>query len=411
MPKKKANRRGNKEGSIYKRKDGKWSGYVHIGYNAQGQASRKYFYGDTREEVARKVAELSSDVFNGILPAEADKRTTGDYIIDWALRFKRVEVSARTFGWCLYIINSHINPIIGNVPLKQLSVNHIQALLREKSKQGYGKRLLNGIRDTLGQALTHAVVTKLLISTPMTGVVMPKQKINPDSERDKSLSLETRTKLLAAIECDKSMKPVLTTMMFTGLRTQEVLALTWGNIDLDARTMRIDRAVTVEPEFDDKGVRTNRKTVIAAPKTRSSYRTVFLPDVVVAVLSELRNKLAEKDSLLIAQDAPVFFSERTGKGYTYGGFRANFRRFLGRNNLAESGITLHMFRHTFATMLLENEVNPRVVQGILGHSDVSTTLNIYSHVINEVYENVADALGSLYEQTRNGTYAPKAARR
>jgi integrase len=411
MPTKKAHRRGNNEGSIFKRKDGKWCGYVHIGYNEKGQPTRKYFYGDTRDEVARKVTEVSNDAYRGILPTETDNRTVGEYVTDWTLRFKRVEVSARTFDWCLYIIRSHIIPVVGHIPLKQFSVYHIQSLLQEKVNSGFGQRLVSGIRDTLGQAMKQAVLMKLLPENPMNGVVMPKFKRNPADKKEKAIPIEIRTKLLAAIESDETMNPILTTMMFTGLRTQETLALTWGNVNLAARTLRVDRAVTVEPEFDERGARTQRKTIIAEPKTNASYRTIRLPDSVAAALVSLRATLAEKDGQFVADDAPVFRAPRTGKSYTYGGFRANFRRFLERADLAEHNITLHMFRHTFATILLENEVNPRVVQNLLGHADISTTLGIYSHVVKEVYENVADALTDVYEQTRAGTYEPKAARR
>ena len=188
------------------------------------------------------------------------------------------------------------------------------------------------------------------------------------------------------------------------------MAVTWGNVDLVKHTIRVDRAVTVETVFDEGGKKLNRKTVVAQPKTLASYRTIHISSAVVATLSELRDELASKNENLTAPDMPVF-TNKQGNGYTYGGFRANFRRFLKRAGLEDYGITLHMFRHTFATILLENEVNPRIVQNILGHSDISTTLGIYSHVVEQVYENVADTMDGVYAETLAGTYEPKAARR
>jgi integrase len=411
MPKKKAKHRGHKEGTICQRKDGRWCGAVLVGYNELGKPIRKYFYGKTREEVARVVAEKSNELFKGIIPIDADSRTTGEYVTDWVLRFKRVEVGARTFDWCLYIVNSYINPALGHVPLKKLSVYHIQTLLQDMAVKGIGQRLIQGVRDTLSQALTHAVTMKLLPATPMIGVVMPKQKRRVDDEKVRAIPIDARTEILAAMETDSAMKPILTTLMFTGIRTGEALALTWANVDFDARTLRIDRAVTVEPTFDEKGKRLDRKTIVAVPKTRASYRTIAMPEALVRVLQTWRETLTERNEQLTAPTAPVFCSLRTGTGYTYGGFRANFRRFLERAGLSESGITPHMFRHTFATMLLENDVNPRVVQGILGHADISTTLGVYSHVVAQVYENIAAAMNGVYAETRAGTYTPRTGRR
>jgi integrase len=411
MAKKKATRRGKNEGSIYQRKDGKWCGQVHLGYDKEGKLKRKFFFGVSREEVALKVAEMSTELVRGAVPVDADRTTTEQYLLDWVIRFKRPEVSARTLDWNLYIINNLIIPAIGHIPLQKLTVFHLQSLLHDMAANGYRERSISGVRSVMGQSLKQAVLMRILHNNPMLGVVSPKLKAAVGDEKVKAIPIEARTRLLAAIESEPDMKPILTTMMFTGLRTQEVLALVWGNINFSTRTITVDRAVTVEPEFDEDGNRLGRKTVVSVPKTKASYRDIVVPENVTAALSEWRVRLAEKNIRLVNPDAPVFCGLRTGKSYTYGGFRANFRRFTERAGLTEYGITPHMFRHTFATMLLENDVNPRVVQGILGHSDVSTTLNIYSHVARQVYENVADTMGSVYRDLQAGTYEPKAGTR
>ena len=79
----------------------------------------------------------------------------------------------------------------------------------------------------------------------------------------------------------------------------------------------------------------------------------------------------------------------------YAGLRSAYRRFLERNGMDGDGLNLHCFRHTFSSMLLENGVNPRVVQRLLGHADIGTTLGIYSHVVAEVYSEVAEVLGDI----------------
>ncbi len=101
------------------------------------------------------------------------------------------------------------------------------------------------------------------------------------------------------------------------------------------------------------------------------------------------------------------FCTRSGNMRTYSGLRSSYRRFLKRHDLPEEGMNLHCYRHTFATMLLENGVNPRVVQRLMGHSEIGTTLGTYSHVVQEVYSEVAEVLGDVYRNTLNGTYFPR----
>ena len=102
---------------------------------------------------------------------------------------------------------------------------------------------------------------------------------------------------------------------------------------------------------------------------------------------------AEPDHDILAKSAVVFPNDM-GKMRTYDGFRTTYRRFMSENGLG--AYTLHSYRHTFATMLLEKGVNPKVVQELLGHRDIETTLGIYSHVLPEVFEGVTGVVGELY---------------
>ena len=92
---------------------------------------------------------------------------------------------------------------------------------------------------------------------------------------------------------------------------------------------------------------------------------------------------------------------------TYSGFRASYRHFLKRNGFGEEKLNLHRFRHTYASMLLEQEINPKIVQKLLGHRDVSTTLGVYTHVVPEVFSGVTTAVNDATEKLLAVTYTPK----
>lgn len=103
----------------------------------------------------------------------------------------------------------------------------------------------------------------------------------------------------------------------------------------------------------------------------------------------------------------IFISTRTMKMRTYSGFQANYRYFLKRNGFEAEGLNLHRFHHTYASMLLEQEINPKIVQKLLGHRDVSATLGVYTHVVPEVFSGVTTAVNGASKELLAWTYTPK----
>ena len=415
MPRKKANkqsqdsynRRGNREGSIYQRKDGKWVGQVLFGYKPDGKPDRKYFYGSTREEVAKKVSDASVKAFKGEAPVKRIAITLGEYLTDWLYMFKKPEVKPRTFEWYCDISKGIIDEL-GKTPLKNLNTLQVQDFLISKLEKGNkSTRTVKGIRDTLNQALNHAVDTKLLEYNPVAHTKLPKREWKSETEKSKAMSIELRQKVLTAVADDDFYKPIIFTLMFTGIRAGEFLALPWKNVDLDSGVIKIDRAVTLETEMEKDFKKQSRNTVVSSTKTYNSDRKIKIPQILVEILEDWKQKqkVHKKYNFLTMPDN-VVFPNQFGRLRTYNGFRTTYRRFLERYNLEHYKINLHSFRHTFATMLLEAGVNPRIVQKLLGHKDITTTLNTYSHVLDEVYDGVADTLGEICTDIIDGKFVP-----
>ena len=133
------------------------------------------------------------------------------------------------------------------------------------------------------------------------------------------------------------------------------------------------------------------------------------PDLVLHRLREwMRYVAALKGGLkVLTPEGFVFISTRTMNLRTYSGFRASYRHFLNRHGFADERLNLHRCRHTYASMLLEQEINPKIVQKLLGHRDVSTTLGVYTHVVPEVFSAVTTAINDASRQLLDGTYTPK----
>jgi integrase len=405
MPTKKAHRRGNKEGSIYQRKDGKWCGQVLTGYNELGKPIRKTYYGATRQEVAEKVSGTVYQVFSGTLPADISGVTLKQLLEEYLWTFKKPSVSDVTFEWYLNLERSHIRPALGSLSMTDITASHVQKLINNMhDEKQLSRKLVKEVRGLLNQAFNHALDIGAVAKNPVTKTKLPKaSRIKAEqSENARVITRDDRTRILTAVESDIRMKTALTVLMFTGMRIGEFLALTWGNVDFENSVITIDRAITHTCEYDETGKLTGRQTVVGTTKTQCSTRKVKVSPVVTDALNAWREHLPDHLRIvpthdILSPDAVVFPNDM-GIMRTYNGFRTTYRRFLSDNGLPN--YPLHSYRHTFATMLLESGTNPRVVQKLLGHRDIETTLGIYSHVLPEVFDGAADALTEVYSSMK-----------
>jgi len=413
MPRKKrkTNRRGNGEGGIHQRKDGRWCGQVTIGYDEQGKQLRKTFYGSKREDVARKVTDAANQAFNGMLTVTVtgEKPTVTELISNYLWTYKRLTVSDVTFNWYINTVKSYIFPTFGFIKACELTSEAVQKLINKMHfEDKLAVRTIKGVRNILNQAYTHAIETKQLVVNPVTATKLPiRSRVKEeDKEYEKAIPVDARAKILKATEKDLCMKTAITVLMLTGMRVGEWLALTWGHVDFKNSIITVEQAITKTSEYDDEGKLVAVKTVVGDTKTQCSTRKMKVSDAVMDVLKEWKKALPTHVRKSVTHDVLAskcfVFPNDLGEMRTYNGFRCTYRRFMDKNNLGH--YTLHSLRHTFATMLLEKEVNPRVVQKLLGHRDIETTLGIYSHVLPEVFDGVAHVIGKLHtDMTTTGT--------
>ena len=199
-------------------------------------------------------------------------------------------------------------------------------------------------------------------------------------------------------------KPIIITFSFTGLRPQELITLEWKHVNMEKKLISVKQALQRVVEFDDMGNVISRSEVIGKTKTPTSVREIIMSDVVIDVLQEWRDYYCMEHNI---SSAFVFPNTETGGMHTYSGLRAMLTRFIKRYKLEAEKISLYTFRHTFATMLLEERENPKIVAALTGHKKVSTTLDIYSHVVNkDVYEKTAQTLDGVFKRLHPGQPLP-----
>ena len=348
-----ARRRGRGEGSIYRRKDGRWVGQYEVG------GKRRYVYGKTRKEVASKLTKALADRNEGLV-FDSDHLTVVQYLDRW---LDSIRDTVRESTWVRHEINVrvHLKPALGRVRLGKLNPLQVQSFYRYKLDQGLSAASVLKIHSTLSKSLKQAVRWRLVPLNVCMAVVLPritKPEIQPlDAQQMKAL-------LKAAQGTDLYALWVL--MATTGVRVGEALGLRWEDLDLDARTLRVNRTIY--------------RGQSCLPKTDSSRRTVKL------------SRLATEALRQHSQQCEWVFPTSIGTTINVNNLRyRSWKRLLERAHLP-SGTRIHDLRHSSATLLLSKGVPIKVVSEMLGHSDVSITLSIYAHVLPDMQDGAAEAM-------------------
>lgn len=391
----KAGRRGNNEGSIYQRKDGRWCGAVTTGYKTDGKPIRKTVYGNSRQEVAKEVAKLTDDVYtNGYVIKSADNERNFEILCrEWFDLFVASTTTSRTEETRRYLLKNHIFPAFGKIDVQDVDQKKLQRFFNEKIKK-YAPDTVYKMKYLLNNFMAYAVKQHFIRENPMADVSIKRDKSRSSSEnKGKALTPEMREALLRLVNEYPLLRPIIITSSFSGLRPQEICALSWVDVNFDNKTLAVKKAIKRETEFDEDWNVVSRTTIIGETKTPKSIRSVAIPDAVVMALQEWL--LYCKEHNIVSEY--VFPNTKTGGFRTYSGLRSILQRFIKKHGLENEGIALYTFRHTFATVLLEERENPKIVADLMGHTKVSTTLDLYSHVVSHsVYEQTAQTLDGVY---------------
>ena len=304
----------------------------------------------------------------------------------------------------------HIQREFTGVNIEDLTPLRIQRFLNKLSLTKHNgnflsKRTIEGVYGVLNQALKMAVKQKIIPVNPIDeGVLMPKTK-QTTLKKQKAIPKEICKEVMDVINQSPTYKPIITVLFRTGLRIGEAMALKWRDIDREKMLLHVNKAITSEVEFDENLNPISRKAVVGKGKTAASIRDVTISDELLRVLDEWKDHKNSQDkkskTAKPKSDDDFIFITKIGGIRRYDCFRSQFTRFLKEKCLEKYGITFHRFRHTFATMLMEQGINPRVVQELLGHRDIATTLGIYTSVSTENMENATNKFNTALNELLN----------
>ena len=278
-------------------------------------------------------------------------------------------------------IKNQINPHLGSTPLKMLTASAIQKWVNKlhKEKRLSPKTIKNAF-NILKPALQKAVVLQMIDKNPCVGVELPKvQKYNPVI-----YDTQEMTTALGLAEGTDMYVPLLLGF-YLGLRRGEMLALQWDHIDFDKAVVHIQ----------SNTVRGDGAVVTKDPKSAAGTRDISIGSNIVTALKQAHNqyKLNKLAKGTAFTDSNLVVCQKNGKPYKPDSLTQKWDRFMQKHGLKH--IRLHDQRHSCTTMMIEAGIDPKTVQTRIGHADVTTTMNIYTHCTKTMDQSAADKIDNL----------------
>lgn len=368
-----AGKRGNNDGSVYMRKDGRWEARVTVGYRPDGRPRRKSIYGATQAEVQTKMKELQVQVDRGAF-IDAPDITVGQWLQTWYSAYGVPRWRPKTALAHDDNMRLHLIPSLGRIKLSKLRVDHVQSFINAQQEKGLSPATIRKQLAPLKGALRQAVENGLLMRSVVDSVKLPKM----EGKEIAFLSPEEQKLLLAELP-DSSNGRAIRFILASGLRASELCGLRWCDIEEDSFTVR-QGAQYIRTR---KGAK--QQLVIAPPKTKAGRRTIPLTGSMKEILNDhkvkqMQHRLAMGEGWIGGTpgkgDTPVFASE-AGTVLDKNNLSRTLRLTLERLHLPNRG--LHALRHTFATNWVRSGADLRTLAEILGHTNVAFTMQQYVH--------------------------------
>lgn len=367
------------EGSVFQRADGRWVAQVRL----EGRKSKQTYHKKEKDAHAA-LRKMLHELEHGTL-ATGPQQSLQVYLERWLEDV--LKPSARSIGtYNMYriVVQKHVIPALGHVRLQQLKPEQVQGLYANKLKEGLSQKRVKAIHSVLHKALENAVKWNL-VSRNVCDLVDPPK---PRRHEIQPLSQEQAQHLVHAVR-EHKLEALITVAITTGLRRGELLGLHWQDIDLDKGSIQIRRSVN---RIGKHGI------VVSETKSKSSTRKIMLPNFVVDVLKRHRERQQEIKNQAGAswREMGIVFCSLVG-GYTEpSNLHTRFKKVLKHAGLPD--IRFHDLRHSAATILLELGVHPKVVQELLGHSSISMTMDIYSHVLPSMQQDAMGKMDDLFRE-------------
>lgn len=364
--------------------DGRWHGYVSMGLKAGGDRDRRHVAAAKRADVVVAVRRLEEQRDAGIVLVGGRAMTVGQWMPLWldTIASRRIRPSTSAgYRSCLKRIVSQL----GHHRLDRLQPEHLEAFYAELEKEGLASTTVLMHHRVISRALKVALQRGRIARNVATLVDAPTAR---RMEVEPLTADEARRVLKAATSLDNGAR--WSVALALGLRQGEALGLQWPDLDLEAGTATIRRALQRQ---------TGKGLVLVEPKSRAGRRTIMLPEPLRHLL--IAHLVWQNDQRAAAGEAweehGFVFAQPNGRPIDARRDLLNWKALLAAAEVRDA--RLHDARHTAATLLLQQGVAARVAMQMLGHSQITLTLGTYSHVVPELAKDAADRMGRALWET------------
>lgn len=371
--------------NIHKRKDKRWEGRYCKGRDSQRKILYGYVYGKTYKEAKEKLilsaVAIQKESCNETNNSKIKRLTMSELLCRW-LDNHVVNRKGATIAKYQFLIDKHLVPDLGRLEISALKSDMINSYLSEKMKSGSLKKTgglspsyVRTIAIVLNSAIKFAQEEGLLDSL--------KVKVQKPSLVKKELTVMGRLQQAKVEEyilshlCPTNIGVLLS--MHTGLRIGEICALRWEDIDMELQILHVRHTIARVCVPGGDGEKT--ALIIDTPKTKTSARDIPISSFLMPVLRAAKD---ESRSQYVVSGGGNFISPRT---YSY-----RFQKLLAMCSVEK--INYHTLRHTFATRCIEVGVDIKSLSEILGHANVSVTLNTYVHSSMQLKRQQLEKLSS-----------------
>lgn len=321
---------------------------------------------------------------------EPSKTSLGEWLDVWLSEYKKNVLKPTTYDSYETNIRCHLKPGLGHISLKDLKTVDIQRFINDKFESGVSTALIRKLKNIIHGSLKQAVVNQLVTKNVSEGVVLPTHK----QKEIRVFSKDEEKAFINELKGDR-LEVAFKLDLVSGLRIGELLGLTWDCIDLTNGIITVKQSLIRVKNRSKNPEKKNLYIIENTTKTRNSKRKVPIPKAAVSMLQKykLKQEWEKRVAEGTYEDNNLLFCTALGNRIIPRNAERSFARVAKKAGI--TGASIHSLRHTYATRLFEKGVAAKTVSELLGHKNVSHTLDVYTHVLPDIKSDAVENLNYM----------------
>jgi integrase len=368
------------------KKEGKmWLYELEIGKDENGKRKKKKKLGfKTKKEAKESLVKAEVEMQEGMYIK--NEKSLGEVMDFWLDNYAKENTTPKTFSGYENIIRNHIKPKLGKKKIKDLTSANLQKYYKDKLETLSPQSVKHHHR-LISKVLNDAIGWQFVARNVAVGAKPPSAK-KVDMQTLNAHEVEL---LLRAAKESSMYYPVIFTATHTGMRRSELLGLRWKDVDFENKTLYVSQTIT----------EVNGKYHFNTRTKNGEGRSITMTNALVELLKKHKAEYNVVKLQLGQAHNPhdLVFCNSNGNIITPSELTRHYKRAIKKASIPD--IRFHDLRHTHATLMLQQQVHPKIVQERLGHSTISITLDTYSHVLPNMQKDAVDQFEKLLNTNKN----------